>query len=225
MRRRLLWIMLPFLLAQTKPAGIDPVLLRKLEAINLKTASVTSLTANFQQQKFTAMLTQPLVSYGKLIARGPVMLWSTADPEVTQMRIDSKQIEIYYPSQKTVEVYPIEQKLATLAASPLPKLSILEKYFTFHELPMEQNPRHQIYLQLTPIGELSQHIKEVKVLLEADTGLLMRMELVDTDQDTTIIDFSNIRTNIAVDDTDMELKMPRDVKVTHPLAGIESEGP
>ena len=222
---RLLCIMLPFLLAQTKPANIDPILLRQLQAINVKTVSVKSLTANFQQQKFTAMLTQPLVSHGKLIARGPVMLWNTTDPEVTQMRIDPDQIEIYYPSQKTVEVYPIEQKLATLAASPLPKLSVLEKYFTFRDLPLQPNPHHDIYLQLTPIGELSQHIKEVKVLLDSETGLLVRMELVDTDQDTTVIAFSNIRTNAAVADTQMELKLPRDVKVTHPLAVLESEGP
>jgi outer membrane lipoprotein-sorting protein len=218
MRRRLLSILLPFLLAQTRPADIDPILWHKLQAINAKTGSVTSLTADFQQQKFTAM-------HGKLIARGPIMLWSTTDPEVTQMRIDAKQIEIYYPSQKTVEIYPIEQKLATLAASPLPKLSVLEKYFTFQELPMEPNPHHEICLQLTPIGELSQHIKEVKVLLEAETGLLVRMELVDSDEDTTAIDFSNIHTNAPVSDAGVELNLPRDVKVTHPLAGMEPEGP
>ena len=116
MSRWMICIVLPLLLAQTRPAVVDPALWQRLEQINTRSAKVVDLTACFEQQKFTPMLEQPLVSHGTLAIRGPVMLWKTVEPEPTQMRIDPKQIQIYYPDQKTVEVYPIEQKLASLAA-------------------------------------------------------------------------------------------------------------
>lgn len=221
--KRYLLLCLLFFAAQTRPAGIDSALWQQLQQINAKTTSIHDLTADFTQQKFTAMLAQPLVSHGNLDILGSVMLWNTTDPENTQMHIDAHQIQIYYLSQKTLEVYDIAQKLASLAASPLPKLSILEKYFTFAALPADKNSPNTLSVQLNPIGDLTKHVQNVRVLLDVNTGLLLRMELTDTDQDRTVISFSNIHTNIGLHPDDVTMKLPRNVKVTHPLAGLDSE--
>jgi outer membrane lipoprotein-sorting protein len=195
-----------------------------MQKINAKTLSVKSLIADFQQQKSTPMLTQPLISHGKLTILGGTMLWNTADPEPTQMHIDPEHIEIYYPDQKTLEIYNIEQKLASLAASPLPQLSVLAKYFTFEKL-SEDLQRDEVTLKLLPIGEIRQHINEVDVKLNEQTGLVEEMTLVDGDQDRTTISFSHVQTNLPVKKQEVEISMPSGVKVTHPLAGLESEGP
>lgn len=225
MRHRMLGMILPLLLGQTRPAHMHADLQNQLEQINAKTASVQSLTADFFQRKYTAMLTEPLVSHGKLVARGPVMLWTTTDPERTLMRVDAKEIKIYYPTEKTLEVYAIEEKLGMLAASPLPRLAVLERYFTIQKLPTAANHSDEIALQLMPIGDLSQHVHTVKVLLQINTGLLLQMELIDTDNDDTVIDFSHVEIDAKVSERDVDLTIPKDVKITHPLAGLESQGP
>ncbi|HWB52958.1 MAG TPA: hypothetical protein VG722_02155, partial [Tepidisphaeraceae bacterium] len=79
-------------------------------------------------------------------------------------------------------------------------------------------------LRLTPIGEMSRHVRQVRVLLAVESGFIVRMELTDADEDRTVISFSDIHTNVGLSEADVELKLPEDVKVTHPLAGLESEG-
>lgn len=210
---------------QSSPATTNPSLWQRMQRINARTRNVRDLSADFEQEKFTAMLEQPLVSRGTVRLRGSVMLWKTQSPEPTVMRIDPNSIQIYYPNQKTLEVYPTEQKLASLVASPLPRLEVLEKYFTFSELPLKQMGQSDesrfLALQLKPLGELSQHVKSVRVLLETRTGFIIRMEMTDTDQDRTVLTFSHIKTNTGVRAPSVQLDLPKDVKVTHPLAGLE----
>ena len=85
------------------------------------TTKIADLTADFEQQKFTAMLKKPLISSGAVAVRGSAMLWKTRKPEPSELQIDQKEVRIYYPAQETIEVYQVEQKLGQLAASPLPR--------------------------------------------------------------------------------------------------------
>jgi outer membrane lipoprotein-sorting protein len=174
------------------------------------------------------MLKKPLVSSGQVFVRGSSMLWETRKPEPGTLQINDKEARIYYPAQKTIEVYAVRQKLGQLAASPLPRLSVLLEHFSFKPLPlseMGENDEARFFAaEMTPTDpELREHVDRVRVLLDATRGLINRLEMTDADGDRTLITFSNVRTNVGVKDEQLAIAAPKDVKVTRPLAGLEGE--
>jgi outer membrane lipoprotein-sorting protein len=210
----------------SRPANIDDALWQRMLAIDAKAGNVHDLTTDFEQQKFTALLKKPLTSLGTVRVKGGTMLWDTVKPEPTQLRIDAREVRIYYPQQKTIEVYAIQQKLGQLAASPLPRLAALLEHFTFSPLPLkemgETDDTKFLALSMTPSQpELREHVEEVRVLLDARAGLILRLEMRDADGERTRITFSNAKPNTGLSDADLDIRAPKDVKVTRPLAAIE----
>src|SRR4051812_396232 len=99
----------------TAPAGTDPALWQHMLAVNERGAKIKDLTADFEQKKFTPLLKRPLVSSGTVSVVGSAMRWDTAKPEPTAMLINEKEVRLLYPNQKTLEVYPLDQRLGSLA--------------------------------------------------------------------------------------------------------------
>jgi outer membrane lipoprotein-sorting protein len=221
----------PFVLAQpaTAFAGVDPALWQQMLAINAKGQQIQDLTAKFEQKKFTTLVKKPLVSTGEVHVKGPVMRWDTKEPAPTIMRVDEKEIRLYYPQQKVVEVYKVDQQLSSLAASPLPRLDVLKQHFSFERLDdqamrADGDPANTLALKLTPIdATLKEHVDEVRVLLDADHGYILRFEMIDSDGDRTVISFSGIKTSTNMPQSEVELKVPPDVKVSRPLEAIEGK--
>ena len=58
----------------------------------------------------------------------------------------------------------------------------------------------------------TQHVEQVRVLLDAQRGLIIRLEMRDSDGDRTLISFSNVKTNVGLKDADLELHAPPGVK-------------
>jgi outer membrane lipoprotein-sorting protein len=212
----------------TRPTGVDEASWRRMLEIDAKAGEVKDLVADFEQQKITAMLRKPLLSSGQVFVRGSAMLWKTRKPEASELQINEKEVRIYYPSQKTIEVYQIRQKLGQLAASPLPRLATLREHFVFKPLPLsemkESDEGRFFAVEMTPIDpELGEHVETVRVLLDATRGLIVRFEMSDADGERTVITFSNVRTNVGLKDEQLAIDAPADMKVTRPLAGIEGE--
>src|SRR5207248_235768 len=99
-----------------------------------------SLSANFQQQKFTALLKRPLVSSGTIRLRKSTMRWDTQQPQRSVLWMNDREARIYYPQPPpgVVEVYTLDQKMAELASSPLPRLAVLKRKFSFEQIPAAQ---------------------------------------------------------------------------------------
>ncbi len=210
----------------SRPDSIDEPTWQRMLEINQKGSQIRDLTANFEQQKITAMLKKPLVSSGRVFVRGSTMLWDTKKPEPNVLQITAREARIYYPAQKTIEVYQIEQKLGELAASPLPRLAALQQNFNFEPLPLsefgETDNTKYLSLKMTPINPaLREHVEQVRVLLDAASGLIVRLEMRDADGDRTLIAFSDARANVDLKDADLEIHAPADAKITRPLAGLE----
>jgi outer membrane lipoprotein-sorting protein len=211
----------------SRPTNVDPATWQRMVGINDRGATITDLAADFEQQKFTAMLKKPLLSSGTVFVRGSAMLWDTKKPEPTALQITDREVRIYYPREKTIEVYQIEQKLGELAASPLPRLAVLQQHFSFEPIPVvdmgEKDAAKFFAVKMKPIdAELRTHVQQVRVLLEVERGLIVRFEMLDADGDRTLITFSNVKTNIGLKDEQLKIAAPADVKVTRPLAAIES---
>ena len=156
------------------------------------------------------------------------MLWKTRKPEPSELQIDQEEVRIYYPAQKTIEVYQVQQKLGQLAASPLPRLSVLREHFSFAPIPVlelgERDDTKFFAVRMQPVDEdLREHVESVRVLLDAQRGLIVRLEMRDSDGDRTLISFANVKTNAGLRDDDLRIAAPAEVKVTRPLAAVEGE--
>jgi outer membrane lipoprotein-sorting protein len=215
----------PTTLPTTAPAGIDESLWDRMKAIDHAAAQITDLTADFEQTKITALLKNPMKSTGQLWARGSEMLWKTVTPEPMTMRVDSTGITLYYPKQKTAEVYPSTGELAGLTTSPVPRLTDLLQHFNFasassRDFDMAPSPDTQAFL-LTPTDpKIREHVDHVNVLIDAKLGVLLVMKLTDADDETTTLRFSNIKMNTSFDAKLLQLNLPGDVKTVHPLENI-----
>lgn len=216
----------------SQPAATNPTLWARLVKIDQIGAKANDLTADFEQQKFTPLLRKPLISTGTIRVKGTAMVWDTAKPEPTAMRIDQKEIQLYYPRQKVLEIYPIDRQLGSLAASPLPRLDVLRKYFAIEEIPATDAGAEKgassdrMGLRLTPTDALlREHLDQVVVLLDVQRGLILRAEMTDADGDRTQIVFSNIQVNTGLKDGDVTLHVPESAQVTRPLDGLGSSPP
>jgi outer membrane lipoprotein-sorting protein len=174
------------------------------------------------------MLKKPLVSSGTIYVRGAAMFWDIKEPEPTALQITATEVRLYYPQQKTIEVYQIQQKLAQIAASPLPRLSDLLQHFAFEPLAISDlgatDAAKYLAVKMTPIApELREHVEQIRVLLDATTGLIDKLEMTDPDGDRTLIKFSNAKLNVGLHDAQLQIQAPTDVKITRPLQAIEGQ--
>jgi outer membrane lipoprotein-sorting protein len=214
------------------PPTTEPALWTELTQIDKKVAKVDSVTADFEQRKFTPMLKKPLVSSGTVVAKGSTALWKTAKPTPTSMLVSPKEIRIYYPAQSIVEIYPVQGQLGALAASPLPRLGVLKQFFSFERdsaaaLDVGKSDADFLAVKLTPISDdLRQHVKQVRVLLDRKTGAIQLAENTDADGDRTVLVFSNLKLDAKLPDDALKLDIPAGTKEVHPLEGLGSpDGP
>jgi len=209
----------------SQPAGVDPALWQQLLDIDVHARAITHLACDFQQQKITPLLKKPLVSRGHVRIVGPLLRQDTTEPHPSSMLMDAHQLRIYYPADKTLEIYDLSSQLGQLAASPLPRLSVLQQYFTFEKLPVTQlDPGAResdfLALRLRPAdASLSQYVQEVVVLLDRQHGYITKVQWTDADGQKTILDFSAVKTDGNFGQADLDLSLPPGVKTAHPLGG------
>lgn len=212
------------------PAGVDPQLWTQMVAIDARASRITSMVAHFQQEKFTALMRKPIVSSGTIRIKGSMMRWDTTEPYPSTMLFSDREAKIFYPNPApgSLEIYSLDQRMAEMAASPLPRLKVLKEAFTFAQIPvhdMDANAKSGfLALRMTPREpSLKEHVQEVRVLLDANAGYIVRAEMTDADGDRTVLHFSQIKLN--VDPGKLELTVPAGTKVVHPLEGLEGAAP
>jgi len=203
----------------------DTALMRQLEEINARTVLIKDLSAEFEQKKFTPLLKNPMVSSGKLRVKGSVVLWDTVKPEPSVMRIDDRELRIYYPSQKVVEVYPIGEDMRRLSSSPLPRLDNIRKQFAIARMDPKSldpavDPAKVVGIVMSPtVAEIKEHVRTVKVIIDIAAAYATHMEITDADGDRTLIVFTKVKTNAGVSDRELELTFPAGVREVRPLSG------
>jgi outer membrane lipoprotein-sorting protein len=206
------------------PKAQDPALNKQLEEIDARGAKIKDFTSDFRQEKFTALLKKPLVSSGVVRVSGPVIRWDTKQPETEVLYSDGKEVRMYYPAQKLLEIYAIDQRLGELASSPLPRLQTLREHFTMEKSDGKRfhppKDRQVLPLRLVPREEaLRQHVDEVDVLLDVTAAHILELEIVDADGDRTHVTFSGFKLDTGVTPDDLKLTVPAGTIVSRPLEG------
>ena len=201
-------------------AKIDAALLAELKALDKKLEKVEDLRAAITQRKHVSLLKEPLVSTGSVLVKGERTRWDITKPTPSTTLTSSSEIRIHYPRQKLVEVYRVDERLASAIASPLPRLALLLKHFRIERLPTpkDADAAKHLAIRLTPLNdEMKKHIARVEVLIDRASAVTRRMELVDVDGDRTVIDFSAIEVSPGLKAKDFELALPPGTRVVHPL--------
>ena len=212
----------------TMPAGQDGVL-AELEQLQTRLRQVQDLTTRFTQEKHTPLLRKPMISTGEIRIIGNLMRWDTQKPTRSIMLIGEKEIRLYYPKQKLMEVYRLDQQMAKMAASPIPRLDVMKDEFYFARLPAGEimpgaDDNRYLGVRLTPQKEtLKQHIQQVRLLIDRESAYLRQMEMVDADGERTVINFEDVKLNTGLKAADLELSPPAGTRISHPLSGEDGQ--
>lgn len=216
----------------TPPSSAPPApstLAERLEAIDRRAGLIRDLSADFEQRKHTPLLKDPLVSTGRVRVKGPRARWDTDRPHPTVMTLDEREVRLYYPDQKTVEVYPVEGQFARLTASPLPRLDAIRAQFSIEEIAnaeMGDAAGEGLALELLPLDDpLAEHVQRIRVLIDPAAACITRLEMTDPDGERTVIVFRKIRTDTGIPDAELDLAVPTGTRVSRPLEGISGGGP
>lgn len=211
---------------EAKP--IEAELLAELKSLEEKLAKVEDLQANITQSKHVALLKKPLVSLGTIKVKGERMRWDITNPSASTTITSASEIRIHYPQQKIVEVYRVDQRVASVIASPVPQLAVLTKHFHIERLatPKGADASKQLDIRLVPRSdELKKHIERVNVSIDRLSAFVRQMEMVDVDGDRTVISFEEIETNIGLKSSDFDLQLPAGTHIIHPLEGAKKSSP
>ena len=210
------------------PAGQSEVL-AELEQLQVKLRLVHDLTTRFTQEKHTPLLRKPMISTGEIHIIGNLMRWDTKKPTQSVMIIGKDEIRLYYPKQKLMEVYAMDQQMAKMAASPIPRIDVMRDQFYFARLPGGEilagaDDARYMGVLLTPQKEtLKQHIQQVRLLIDRDTAYLRRMEMVDADGERTVINFEDVKLNTGLKVADLAFSPPAGTRISHPLSGEDGQ--
>lgn len=200
----------------------DPALTKLLEDVDARAAKIKDFSARFRQEKLTALLKKPLVSTGTVRVSGTAIRWDTKEPEPAVLFSDGKDVRMYYPGQRLLEIYPIDQRLGDLAASPLPKLNTLREHFSIERAEpgtfKGADARKSLALRLVPLDEaIREHVEEVHVLMDTEAAHILELEVLDADGDRTKIRFEGIRLDTGIKSADLTLTVPKGTTVSRPL--------
>ena len=176
---------------------------------------MTTLQADFRQEKTMALLANPEVSSGTFVYSKPnSVLWSYATPKRVQMLIAGGVLTTYYPELNKAErldVKRFEDRIFRYMAAT-GAIDELSRYFdfTFTNKPSEPT----FLLDLKPkTGAVARRVQRIKLWIDKQSFLTTRIEYIEGDGDVTRYEFTKIRLNQPVEQSRFVLNLPPTVKV------------
>lgn len=210
-----------------------------LNNIDRRVEEIRTLTANYEQHRYTPLLKEPLVSKGRVRVVPTMTRWDTHQPRPSVMVSESRTLKIYDPQAVVLEVYELEEHLAGLMFSPLPRLAILRQYFVLTvqsrlspdvvregEGDGVSSSQDEIYcIRLTPRDQWSGHMQRAVAGVDARQGVIRWVVWLDPDGDRTAIRFTDVKRNVELSPQMLTLELPDHTRVVHPLEAWGGDTP
>ncbi len=182
-----------------------------------------SWSADFTQTRSLKVLTQPLVSIGKVWVTPGEFRWELGQPVQTIVLRQPDQLLIIYPRLKQAEKYPlgavptgpIKDALALLDATLPRDRATMEKNFRLLSA-TETNSILQMALQ--PRSESARRfISEILIGFHTNDFTIAATEMKFTDGSSLRNDFTNVVLNQSIEPDIFQTKLPPDYTVVEPL--------
>jgi len=198
---------MPLPIKGAAPMGADEVV-KRLKEVQEKTKD---FSADLHQEKKLSLMKEKIVSRGRIRFKKPDKVSiEFFHPESSQMVFDGKTVLLYYKEEKLAERY-------SLRSNPM-----AERYLLFSKDPFQEKLAEWRILEDRESFLVMEIIPKVKDPLFVKTRLrvskkdwmVIGMEMIEKNGDTTSIRYSNMKVNTGLTDSDFEIHLPKDVKIT-----------
>jgi outer membrane lipoprotein carrier protein len=203
----ILSLFLPLTSIEAQTLSVDEVVKRLRESRE----KTKDFSADLLQEKKISLLREKVVSKGKIRFKKPDRISiEFFHPETSQMVYDGKTFFLYFKEEKMAERYQVQ-------GNP-----VVEKYLLFSKDPFQEKLAQWRILEDRESFLIMEILPKVKDPLFVKTKMwflkkdwtLTGMEMVEKNGDTTILQYSNMRVNTGLLDSDFEIRLPKDVKIT-----------
>jgi outer membrane lipoprotein-sorting protein len=206
------------------PGAADPQLAQILEQFDQAQRETTTMVARFTERKELRLLEKPVVSRGEFYYNRPNRVrWEYLEPDRKIFVITEEMYVAYYPELKRAEEVPIKKfvgkrlfRFIGLGQS----IEELGKYYEFH-LAKDSDVKGTHLLLLTPRKrKIRERVAEMKIWVDAETFLPRQFQYLESDGDSTLLAFHDVRVNVEVADQRFRLVLPKDVMVSETFNGF-----
>jgi outer membrane lipoprotein carrier protein len=177
------------------------------------------LQADFTQKTTIEGFERPITASGKVYTKKPGRLrWNYLDPSVEDIHVNRDDIKVYVPEHKQVLV----GKLTQMAASKAP-LELLQGAAKLDEsFDIEPTPgkgrgvggiRLLTLLPKSREGGTGSSLQRIVLEVFPKTYFIRTISLYEVSGNVANFEFSSLQSNIGLDDSVFELKLPADVEV------------
>ncbi len=197
--------------AKTNPDSLDEV----IKKVQLAQSQMTTLQADFRQEKTLALLASPEVSTGRFVYSKPNnVLWSYDAPKRVTMLIANGMLTTYYPDlnkAERIEVKRYQDRIFKyMGASEA--IDELGAWFNFTFTNTSDKPYY--VLDLDPKNKtVAKRVRHIKIFIDRKTYLTTQFEYTEGDGDKTRYEFLNVKVNVPVEQSRFVLTLPSSVRV------------
>lgn len=198
---------IPFTTKGAAPISADEVV-KRLKEVQAKTKD---FSADTHQEKKLSLLKEKIVSRGRIRFKKPDKVSiEFFHSESNQMVFDGKTVLLYYKEEKLAERY-------SLRSNP-----IAERYLLFSKDPFQEklaewkileDRESFLVMEITPKVKDPLFVK-TRLRVSKKDWMLIGMDMVEKNGDTTSIRYSNMKVNTGLTESDFEIHLPKDVKIT-----------
>jgi len=200
------------------------VLSRILEHFDRAQAETLTMVARFTETKNLKLLAKPAVSRGEFYYNRPNQVrWEYLEPDSKVFIITESMYVAYYPSLKRAEEVPIKKfvgkrlfRFIGLGQS----IDELGKYYEFSLAGNSDIPGTHLLLLTPRKKSIRERVSEMKIWVDATTYLPRQLQYVESDGDSTVLTFQDIRVNVEVATQRFSIDLPRDVVISETFNGF-----
>ncbi|MBM4339266.1 MAG: outer membrane lipoprotein carrier protein LolA [Deltaproteobacteria bacterium] len=200
-------LFLPYTSIQAQTLSVDEVVKRIRESRE----KTKDFSADLLQEKRVALLREKVVSKGKIRFKKPDKISiEFFQPDTNHMVYDGKTFLLYFKEEKMAERYQVQGNPA------------VEKYLLFSKDPFQEKLAQWKILEDREsflVMEILPKVKDplfvkTKMSISKKDWIITGIEMVEKNGDTTVLQYFNMKVNMGLSDSDFEIRLPRDVKVT-----------
>jgi outer membrane lipoprotein carrier protein len=189
------------------PMGEEGVV-KRLKEVQGKTKD---FSADLYQEKKLSLLREKIISRGSIRFKKPDKVSiEFFHPESSQMVFDGKTVLLYFKEERLAERYSVRSN------------PIAERYLLFSKDPFQEklarwkileDRESFLIMEITPKVNDPLFVK-TRLWVSKKDWMIMGMEMIEKNGDTTLLRYSNIRVNTGLSDSDFKIHLPKDVKIT-----------
>jgi outer membrane lipoprotein-sorting protein len=202
----------------------DPMLARILREFDRAQRETNTLVASFTERKELKLLAHPVQSRGEFYYNRPNQVrWEYLDPDRKVFVITEDMYVAYYPALKRAEEVPIKKFVGKRLFRFLgvgQSIDDLAKYYEFRLATQSDLKDTHLLILVPKKKKLSERVAEMKIWVDTTTFLPRQLQYVESDGDSTLLAFQDIRTNVAVAASRFHLDLPKDVVVSESFNGF-----